>query len=186
MQDISLHILDIIQNSIKAEATAISIVLSAEDGFLNLMVKDNGIGMDQELLQKATDPFVTSRTTRRVGLGLPLLKDSAELAGGKLEIRSKPGEGTEVVASFRIDHIDRRPLGDLAETIISVVMSEPSIELEIELSSQKNTFVFNTAEIKNRLDGVSITELDIINWLKEYLKEGITETFGGVLDEVDS
>ncbi|NTV89951.1 MAG: ATP-binding protein [Clostridiales bacterium] len=188
MEDISLHILDIMQNSIVAGATAISLSISADpaSGLLELCIGDNGKGMDKELLKKASDPFVTHRTTRRVGMGLPLLKDSAEMAEGLLELSSEPGKGTEVRACFGIGHIDRLPLGDLSETIIAELLSYPGLELELTLSSKKGRFEMKTSEIKATLDGVPITELNIITWIKEYINDGIKEIFGGVLDEIDS
>ncbi len=186
MEDISLHVLDIIQNSITAGASVIRLSLTADTGTLELLIDDNGQGMNEELVKNAVDPFVTHRTTRKVGLGLPLLKDSAELTGGRLEINSVPGRGTEVKAYFFIGHIDRLPLGDIAETISEVVLAHPLIDMEIMFSNGNAVFEMKTVELKDRLGEVPITELEVINWIRDYLNEGIEEIFGGVLDEVDS
>lgn len=188
MKDLSLHMLDLVQNSISAGSmlTTVGIRADRDRGMLEISVEDNGMGMDRELLQRVTDPFATTRTTRRVGLGIPLMKASAERAGGGLKITSEKGMGTRVDAWFKIGNIDRPPLGDIAGTMTDIIVSEPFREFELALENGSGTFRFDSEEIKKRLGEVPITEYAVTTWIKEYLNEGIKVIFGGVLDEIDS
>ena len=129
MKELSLNILDITYNSIKANAEKIEISISESisANLIQIEIKDNGHGMDHELLEKVTDPFVTTRTTRKVGLGIPLFKQSAEDTDGKFSISSKIGEGTAVYASFRLDHLDRAPIGDISSTMVSLIQANDQI-----------------------------------------------------------
>jgi histidinol phosphatase-like PHP family hydrolase/anti-sigma regulatory factor (Ser/Thr protein kinase) len=134
MQDLSLHILDVVENSISASASRIKILI-AEDtpgDRLSLEISDNGKGMDAETRQKVLDPFYTTRSTRRVGLGLALLAQAAREAGGSLEITSQPGQGTTVKATFQLSHPDRKPLGDIAETLGTILAGRPELDLQFE------------------------------------------------------
>jgi hypothetical protein len=204
MNEISLHILDMLQNSIAAKATSAAVCLRVEAGggfepggiicrgnragseMLVLTVRDNGKGMDEGLLRCAADPFVTGRTSRRVGLGLPLLKDSAEMAAGSFNVVSEPGKGTEVRASFEIEHIDRIPLGDFSGTIAAIITAYPDFDLEITMACGQKLFEMSTGEIKNRLGTVPIDMPEVVQWIKEYLDDAVTEIFGGVLNEVNN
>ena len=180
--------MDIIQNSVTARASRIKAVLQAETGAgkLVMTIEDNGSGMDRALLERVTDPFATTRTTRKVGLGIPLLKAASERASGELRIASEIGRGTVLKASFGIGNIDRPPLGDIAETIAGVILANPEIDLELELKRDGEVFELDSSEIKARLGEVPITEYGVLAWIKEYVNEGIIAIFGGVLDEVDS
>lgn len=186
MKDISLHLMDIAQNSIAAGADRIKICIRTQGQPVKLVfeVKDNGKGMDAEFLKKAADPFKTSRTTRNVGLGLPLLKQSAELAGGELVINSEPLKGTTLEAFFVIGHIDRIPLGDIPETVKMLVMATPDISWLFEFSSGSNSVELDTDEIKKELGDVPITHTNVLDWIQNTIAEGIKLVFGGVLDEV--
>lgn len=188
MRDLSLHLMDIIQNSISANATKITVSVNAESDRdeLVISIEDNGVGMDEEMLSRVTDPFVTTRTTRKVGIGIPLFKASAQRASGDIEIKSVKGKGTVLKAGFRISHIDRLPLGDIAETMVSVVIARPDIEFELFLCSKGEEFNFNSFEVKDRLGDVPITEYNVINWIREYIDWGVKKIFGGVLHEIDS
>jgi hypothetical protein len=188
MKDISLHLIDIIQNSIAANANKIIIGINAslDADRLKITVSDNGIGMDKEMLSQVTSPFVTTRTTRKVGLGISLLKASAEITGGELEISSEKGKGTILKADFIISSIDRIPLGDVSETMVSAILTDSNIEFDLILESHKEVFEFKTVEIKEKLGEVPITDFEVLAWLKEFINEGIMNTFGGVLDEVHS
>lgn len=188
MRDLSLHLLDILQNSVTAKASFIKLVLEAdnETEMLCITIEDNGVGMDAELLARVTDPFSTTRTTRKVGLGIPLFKAAAERSEGTLHIASEKGVGTTVTASFRIRNIDRPPLGDTADTITGMIMASPEVELEIRLLSNNGSFEMSTADLKEKLGDVPITEFGVLDWIKEYLNEGIIAIFGGVLYEIDS
>ncbi|HEY9060190.1 MAG TPA: ATP-binding protein [Pseudobacteroides sp.] len=188
MRDISLHLLDIIQNSIAASGTSIAIAITSclKSQELKISISDNGIGMDEEMLKRVTDPFITTRDTRKVGLGISLFKASAEQSGGYLEISSKKGLGTTLEAVFMIDNIDRPPLGDVADTVASVLVSNETLHLTLVLSHNDEKFVFDTEEVKKMLNGVPINEYEVLNWIKGYINEGINVTFGGVLNEINN
>jgi anti-sigma regulatory factor (Ser/Thr protein kinase) len=134
MQDLSLHILDVAENAIAASASRIEILIAEDTArdLLTLVISDNGRGMDDETLQNALDPFYTTRTTRRIGLGLPLLAQAAREGGGKLEIASQPAHGTTVTATFQLSHPDRKPLGDVAETLRTILAGRPELDLHFE------------------------------------------------------
>jgi len=188
MRDLSLHLLDIIQNSISAGADKITVSVYADDDAdtLTVMIEDNGSGMDEKLLKQVTDPFITTRSTRKVGLGIPLLKASAQRASGDLTISSVKGEGTTLSAVFKISSIDRLPLGDVAETMVDVITAEPEITFRLKLKSKKDEFIFDSSEVKQKLGDVPITQHEVITWIKEYIDEGVKAIFGGVLNEIDS
>lgn len=188
MRDLSLHILDIVQNSIKAEATVVTVHLGEdeENNLLVLEIEDNGFGMDDDFLKRVEDPFTTSRTTRKIGLGIPLLKESALKCDGKFNIYSKKNIGTKVSAAFLINHIDRLPIGGIADTMITIISANTNVRFILLLDSVKGSFRLDTEEINKTLDGVSISEFEVLQWLKEYIDEGIKNIFGGVLNEVDS
>ncbi|PYG84254.1 histidine kinase/DNA gyrase B/HSP90-like ATPase [Ruminiclostridium sufflavum DSM 19573] len=204
MRDLSLHILDIVQNSIKANSTFIKVHISEkpDDDKLALEIEDNGDGMDSDLLKRADDPFTTSRTTRRVGLGIPMLKESALKCEGEFNIYSEKDIGTKVFAAFSINHIDRLPIGDIGDTMIALITANPDMHFILKLESINGIFILDTAEVKKMLSGempeagekqegenqycVDINEFAVIQWLKEYIDEGIKNIFGGVLNEVDS
>ncbi len=191
MRDLSLHILDIVQNSIKAKASEISIILKHEyisllgKNILKLIITDNGTGMEYELLNRVEDPFMTTRTSRKVGLGIPLLKESALKCDGEFKLSSQKDVGTEITAAFPIDHIDRLPVGDVGETMITLISSNPEIRFMLFLEGEKGSFGLDTREVAESLKGVIITEYAVINWLKEYIDDGIKNIFGGVLNEVN-
>jgi len=177
MKDLSLHILDIAQNSISAKATLIQITID-EDKFNNryvLVVEDNGTGMPPEVLAKVTDPYTTSRKTRKVGLGLPLLKLNAEFAKGGLNITSELGVGTKVTATFEFDHIDRVPLGDIAGVVVILASMNPNIEFIYKHITPRGEYIFDTQEIKVILDDLSIQDLSIQKYLREMIEENLKE-----------
>jgi signal transduction histidine kinase len=134
VEDLSLHILDIVENSLRANAKNIQIKLteSKEKDLLIVEVADDGQGMDEETLKQAVDPFFTTKEGKRIGLGLPFLSQSAEEAGGKLEIESTRGKGTKVIATFKLSHIDRKPLGNLQETVKCLKSTHPDVNLSFE------------------------------------------------------
>lgn len=184
MKDLSLHLLDIAQNSITAGASVIKISLEYRNPMLILMVEDDGHGMDKAVLDKVTDPFTTTRTTRKVGLGIPLLKLSAELTGGGLEIRSEKEKGTVVEASFVVDSIDRIPVGDMDETVKVLIQANPEIDLELHFRNGKLKYDLTTMDVKKMINGVPIQNPGIVGWIGENIREGLKEIFGGVLNEI--
>lgn len=188
MREISLHLMDISENSVAAGARNISISVQVDlhRDVLEACVKDDGRGMTAEQAARVIDPFVTSRTTRKVGLGLPLLKAAAEACQGGLEITSEPGKGTCVKVTFKYSHIDRMPLGDLAGTVLSLVVAYPSIHWVFEYQtilpdgSKGAAFLFDDSPIKETLDGVPLTEPEILKFLKEMLEEGTAAVNNGL------
>lgn len=181
MKEIALHIMDIVQNSITANAGFISvqILVNRKNDTLSVEIDDNGKGMDADMLARVTSPFTTTRTTRKVGLGIPLFKAGAEAAGGNFCINSRLGSGTQVCAVYGLSHIDRPPLGDIASVFHTLIICNPEIDFSFETGCSDHTFAVNTAEIKQTLDGVPITQSEVSVWLIEYLREGIDEIFGG-------
>ncbi len=183
MKEISLHLLDIVQNSVSAGATLIDVTVEVDHAgdMMRCEVKDNGRGMDEELLLRVTDPFTTSRTTRKVGLGIPFFKEGAEWCGGEFGIESKPGEGTRIYASYRISHIDRPPLGDMAETMYGLVCCNENIDFTYTYRVDADEFVFDTREIRKMLgDEIPLSTPQVAAWIKDYLSEGTRELNGGV------
>ena len=148
MEDLSLHILDIAENSIASSAGRIEIRIEEDTGrdVLTIEIKDDGKGMDEQTLHKTLDPFFTTRTTRRVGLGLPLLAQAARQTDGKIELDSKPGQGTTVKATFSLSHLDRQPMGDMQETIRTLVAGHPEIDFLYEHKTNDSIYHFDTRE----------------------------------------
>lgn len=175
MRELSLHILDIAQNSVAAGAKNINIKIRADTvkNILAITVTDDGCGMDKELLGKAADPFTTTRKTRKIGLGLPLFKMAALISDGGFDIKSIKGGGTAVSASFRLDHIDRMPLGDLGETMLALITGSPAIDFVLDYGVDTRGFVLDTREIKASLDGVPADTPEIAVFLKQYISENI-------------
>lgn len=179
MKELSLHILDIIQNSIVAGATLIELDLTEDTraDVLSFTVKDNGKGMSSEMTQKVIDPFTTGRTTRKVGLGIPLLKAAAESAGGGIELSSHIGEGTVISARFGYSNIDRQPLGDMAETMLGIITSHIDIDFVYRHRFNDREYSTDTRRIKEILGGVSLDRPEVMLWLSEYLKENETAVY---------
>lgn len=188
MRDLSLHILDIMQNSTAAQAELIraKLIVKSETGMLVVIIEDDGSGMDKKLLAVVTDPFTTTRTTRKVGLGIPLFKASAERSGGSFEIKSHRGAGTVVRAEFEIANIDRPPLGDLAGVITDMAAAWPKADIQLILENGAARFEFSSAEAAGILGDVPLSEFAVVKWLRGYIYDGIKEIFGGVLNEIDS
>lgn len=184
LRDISLHIHDLTENSIAAGARLVSIKLVAESGMLTLEIGDNGKGMSPEMLSRVEDPFTTSRTERKVGMGIPFFKLACEQSGGDFKITSEPGKGTELRGRFVIDNIDRLPLGDIGETVGMLIYESPDLHYIVTLKTSDDEFVFDTDEVREQLEGTPINDFEIVQWIKEYINEGVSNIFGGVLDEI--
>jgi len=182
MRELSLHILDIIENSRRADSDLIKIKISEmpDEDLLKISIEDNGSGISEEELDKIDDPFITSRTTREVGLGISLFKSAAESCNGHLNIKSKIGQGTQVEADFDYNHIDRAPLGDITTTISNFIAANgEKVDIIYQHQYQDKSFNFDTREIKAELDDVSIQSRQIIGWLREYIGENLEEIRGG-------
>lgn len=175
MRELSLHVLDIVQNSLAAGASIVEVSINEniKEDILEIIIKDNGKGMSQEEIKKVIDPFFTSRTTRKVGLGIPLFKANAEACNGNFTISSQLGKGTTVYASFQINHIDRVPLGDMVRTIISILAVNPSLKLIYKHNINGQEFTFNSEEIKETLEDVPINNPLVLDWLKLFLTENL-------------
>lgn len=181
MQELSLNVLDIADNSVKAGAKNIEINISVQGNVLTIEIKDDGCGMSKEFLSKVTDPYSTTRKTRNVGLGIPFFKMEAELSGGEFTIESEEGKGTDVKATFMIDSIDRPPLGDLSETITALLPACNERELKMNFEVNDEKFVFDTRELKEQLEGVPVDEPYVLQFVKEMIQENITSIVGGVV-----
>lgn len=173
MEDLSLHILDIVENSVAAKADKIEIRITEdkEKDLLSFEIIDNGIGMDKETKKKVLDPFYTSKTVRRFGLGLPLLSEAAKAANGQLSIESKKGEGTRVKANFQYTHIDRKPLGDMGQTIITLIIGNPEIDLIYVHKKNRHTYILDTRKLKAQLKEAPLNSLHGIRMIRENLKK---------------
>jgi anti-sigma regulatory factor (Ser/Thr protein kinase) len=175
MDELALNILDIAYNSIRADASfiRISILDSIKQNIIHIEIEDNGKGMTADTIEKVTDPFYTTRTTRVVGLGVPLFKQNAELTGGSLTIQSQLQVGTKVTAQFIKNHIDTPIMGDIIETMLTLIQADEQIDYEFEYVTDENSFVMKTKEMKEILGDVKITEPEVLLWIKEFMKEGL-------------
>ncbi len=181
-----MHLMDIMQNSIVADATYVEVGIAADRAanLLTLYVEDDGRGMSEETVERVSNPFYTTRTTRKAGLGVPLFKDAAELAGGSLEICSELGRGTRITATFEIDNIDRRPLGDIPETITMSIMAYADMEFHLILKSEKSEYIFKTEEVREQIGELPINDIEVIGYIKDMLAEQVKIIFGGILHEI--
>jgi hypothetical protein len=184
MQDISLHLLDIIENSVRAGAKGvrIRIISDTQENVLRFIIEDDGCGMDSETLAMAQNPFFTSKEERvkKVGLGIPLFKQNAELCNGNFIMTSEPGLGTLLKVDFQRNHIDRLPLGNLTDTLLGAVVGHPEVDFYVNLinrdKGKEQTFHFDTAAIKEELGDIPLTYPDVIEYIEQSLKEGIQNT----------
>jgi anti-sigma regulatory factor (Ser/Thr protein kinase) len=177
LRELSLHILDIAENGITAGADCIHIIVEEARSHdrLKIMIQDNGRGLPAEKLDKLTDPFVTTRTTRRVGLGLPLLAAAAQRCEGELTVKTEPGKGTEVAATFQYNHIDRAPLGDTASTITTLIMGNPDADFVYTHIIDENDFSLDTREIKKEIEDLSLSDPMVIHHLTESIRRSLRQ-----------
>ncbi len=177
MKDLSLYILDISMNSVRAGAANTSITLTEKENVLTLRITDNGCGMTAEQVERLSDPFFTTRTTRKVGLGVPFLRMLAEQTGGSVSITSKPesegsDHGTEVCAVFHTDHIDFIPLGDLTETIVTLVQGNPDRDFVFRHTTESGEVNLDTAEMRVILgEEVPLNSYEVLGFIKEFLRD---------------
>lgn len=181
MPEISLHILDVAENSVRAGASLVKIEVLADTArnTLSITIADNGCGMSGEQLAKVSDPFFTTRSTRRVGLGIPFFKQAAEGTGGSFSIRSKEGAGTVTEAVFVLDSIDRMPLGDMTATIHTLVTCHEEMDFYYRYARDGRGFTLDTREMKEILGNVPLSSPEVSGFLKEYLDESRREVDGG-------
>ncbi|MGC8659789.1 MAG: ATP-binding protein [Desulfomonilaceae bacterium] len=177
MEDLSLHILDVAENGISAGATLvrISIEENTANDWLTIVIEDNGKGMSPDFLEKVLDPFVTTRTTRKVGLGLSLFQQSAAEADGNLSIESQSGIGTKVVVGMRYGHIDRKPRGDMVSTLLTLIEGNPSVDFVYSHKKDFRTYSLDTREIRSELEGIPLNHPQIVTLIKKNLADGLAE-----------
>ncbi|MHB1391926.1 MAG: ATP-binding protein [Clostridia bacterium] len=187
MKDLSLHILDLSQNSISAGASLVEITIheDIEADKLTIYIEDNGKGMDKDFLERVKDPFVTTRTSRKVGLGIPLMLASCKRCAGDLIIESEKNVGTKLTATFEHSHIDRAPMGDMAETMMSIVHAGndggKTVDFVYRHIVGQRDFCLDTREIRTALgNDVPLWEPDVLMWIKDYINEGLMNLRGGV------
>ena len=177
MKELSLHILDIVQNSIKAKAQNIGIDILESEGANELVITitDDGCGMEPEFLARVRDPFTTTRTTRKTGMGISLFEAAAVQTGGWLDIQSEKGVGTTLAVKFTLDSIDRAPLGDMASTVVTVIGGAPDIDFLYRHKTDKGEFVLDTKKLRETLGDVPLDIPDVLAWISEYIKDGLSE-----------
>ena len=181
MRELSDNIMDIAQNSISAGATLteVHVKVSHADNMITFVFRDDGCGMSEELVKSVVEPFTTTRKTRKVGLGLPLLKQTAEMTGGALEIQSTVGVGTTVTATFGLDHIDRPPMGDVAGAWFSLVVMNPEKDFLFTYDYDGQVFTFDTREVRAAVDPIPLNQMEISAWIKDCISTEINELHGG-------
>lgn len=177
MQDLSLHILDIVENSLAAGARRVEIRVEENISADRMVIEivDDGCGMDEERVRKALDPFFTTKTVRRVGLGLPLLAEACRMSNGEIRIESYPGKGTRVRATFQHRHIDRKPLGNIRDTLITLMIGHPQVDLLYEHRKEDQIFSLDTREIKADLEGIPLNNPQVIASLRALIGSGLED-----------
>ena len=175
MLELSMHILDVVQNSLAALATLVEIRIREDlpGDLLTIEVKDNGRGIPGELTRRVTDPFFTSRTTREVGLGLPLLKEAAERCSGRLEVQSQEGQGTKITVHFQLDHFDRAPLGDMGETLAILITGNPEVDFLYEHEVDGQSYRLETREMREILGPVGLDDPSILYFIRQDVQRGL-------------
>ena len=183
MPEISLNILDIVENSTRAGASLVTIEIAVDTAAdtMTVVIADDGCGMTQEQVQAVTDPFFTTRKTRKVGLGVPFLKQAAELTGGSFRIESEPGAGTTGTAVFGYSSIDRQPLGDMDGTILTLIDCHPDVDFLYIYRYNEKSFELDTRQMREILGGVPLNSQDVTEFIRQYLKENRADTDGGAV-----
>lgn len=181
MTELSLHVLDVVENSTKAGASLVTVgvLISSETDRLTITIDDNGCGMTAEQVARVTDPFYTTRTTRKVGLGVPFFKMAAEATGGAFSITSAPGVGTKVLAEFVLSHIDRMPLGDMTATMHQLIVMHPACDFLYTYEFDNRSFTLDTREFREILGNIPFDVPEVSQYLKQYLSENTDEVNQG-------
>lgn len=175
MEDLSLHIMDIVENSVRAEAVEISVSLevSTREDTLSLIIRDNGKGMDEEALRRCRDPFFTTKECKKTGMGISMVQQSAAEAGGTFSIFSQKNEGTKIMATFQYSHLDRKPVGDMAKTFYVLIAAFPLVDFDFVCKKDGMDFEIKTGEIKKELGDIPISAPDVLKTLRTHIYEGI-------------
>ena len=177
MQELSLNVLDVAENSVRADASLVEITVEEDTAAdrLAIVIRDNGKGMTPEQVQTVIDPFYTTRTTRKVGLGVPFFRMAAQLSGGDLTIQSRVGEGTAVTATFGLTSIDRMPLGDINGTIATLVQCNPGIDWLYTRRKDGREMVMDTRQFREVLEDMPLDSPEVLGFLRDYLAENTAE-----------
>jgi anti-sigma regulatory factor (Ser/Thr protein kinase) len=177
MLDLAAHILDIAENSVRAGAKTVEININEDsaNNLLSIEINDDGCGMTQEEIKKAFDPFYTTKTVRRIGLGIPLLAEAAQRAGGKLDLKSKKGKGTRLKATFQLDHLDRQPMGNISSTIINLIAGNSFVDFVYKHRHNDRRFTLDTREIRNEIGNLPINHSEILKYIRNVIEEGLSE-----------
>ncbi len=183
MTELSLNVLDVVNNSVRADASliVIKITIDTKKDIMTILIEDNGKGMTPEQLQQVEDPFFTTRTTRKVGLGVPFFKLVAEASGGSFSITSTPGKGTSVLATFGYSSIDRMPLGDITSTIHTLITLNLNIDFVYSYRVDESEFILDTREFREIIGDIPFNAKEISSYIKEYLEENKKEVDGDLI-----
>ncbi|MGB9781176.1 ATP-binding protein [Caldanaerobacter sp.] len=175
MKELALYILDLAQNSIRAGAKNIEIKIEEElhKDLLTVSIEDDGCGMKKELLEKVTSPFVTTRKERRVGLGIPFFKELTEECEGTFEIFSEEGKGTRIKGTFKLSSVNLIPIGDIASTIVSLIMSAPDVDIVYRFKKGDKEFEFDTKKLREVLKEANLNDVRVLSWIRSYIEEGM-------------
>lgn len=181
MLELSMNILDIVENSTRAGASLIKIGITEDrgDDILRIEIADDGEGMEPDMIEKALDPFYTSKDVRRIGLGLPMLSHAAKITSGRFTIESEKGKGTVVTADFGHSHIDRQPLGDMPATMITIITGNPGVDFVYTHLSDGKSYLLDTRKVKNELEDVPIDHPKVIQFLQKNIRDGLKEIGAG-------
>ncbi len=177
MLELSSHILDIAENSVRAGAKTVKIIIEEDSrkNLLSISIDDDGRGMTKEEIRKARDPFYTTKTVRRVGLGIPLLHDAAQRADGKLQLKSQVGKGTRLKATFELDHLDRQPMGNISSTIIALIAGNSSIDFIFKYVHNDRQFSLDTREIRKEIGDLPINHPEILRYIRNVIDDGLND-----------
>jgi anti-sigma regulatory factor (Ser/Thr protein kinase) len=175
MLELAAHILDIAENSVRAGAGLVEIIITEDDAknLLSIEINDDGSGMTKEEIKKACDPFYTTKTVRRVGLGIPLLADAAGRAGGRFDLKSIKGKGTKLKATFQLDHLDRQPMGDIIGTLIILIAGNCDIDFLYSHTHNERQFELDTRDIRKEIDDIPINHPEILKYIRNVLEDGL-------------
>lgn len=175
MKELAMHVYDLMENSTAADSTLVKLTIrdSLKENVYDFTIEDNGKGMTPEFMSRVTDPYTTSRTTRRVGLGLPLIKMNTENCGGGMTLKSEVGVGTTLHFWFQHDHWDRPPMGDLSGTVVMLAAAHQDIRIVYRHITDEGEYVFDTDEVKSALGGMDMNDVKVMGWLKEMVQENL-------------
>jgi anti-sigma regulatory factor (Ser/Thr protein kinase) len=174
---LALHILDIAENSVRAKAKTVSIGVTEEsrEDLLRIEICDDGMGMSPAVLERALDPFYTTKKVRNVGLGLPMLAEAAARAGGRFDIRSEEGSGTRLTVEFQLSHIDRQPLGDVTGVLVTLIAGNPGVDFVYRHRCEGRAFLFDTRDVRKETEGIPINHIEVLKWIRQHIREGLSE-----------